>query len=319
MLSSGDRFKSFADLDAKVKELEKSTHVEFFKEKAALLKTFIKSSPNHRLSKVLADRPDLDEIVGTVKYRSLTYLCGVGGRGPVTGQRQRSTRSKKGTCQARFTVHLDAQELVLIVKNVQLEHDHATSEAAFLLMPKTRRVPDHLKDVVRKHVALGANKRRVREMLKDEFGKHVTRDDLNNIVRKAGFVRNDVGAQVEMLKQHGFSTTVVQDEGAGVACGIFFQDEEMRATYREFPDLLLLDATYKMVDNRAPVFTILGVDSMGLGVPLAVFLVTEETRTMIGCMLDVFKRQNADAAAQTKVRRWIALPRLVEGDDMMDT
>ena len=116
MLSSGDRFKSFADLDAKVKELEKSTHVEFFKEKAALLKTFIKSSPNHRLSKVLADRPDLDEIVGTVKYRSLTYLCGVGGRGPVTGQRQRSTRSKKGTCQARFTVHLDAQELVLIVK-----------------------------------------------------------------------------------------------------------------------------------------------------------------------------------------------------------
>ena len=313
MLSSGDCFKSFADLDAKVKELEKSTHAEFFKEKATLLNTFIKSSPHHCLSKALDGRPDLDEIVAAVKYRSLTYLCGVGGRGPVSRERQRCTRSKKGTCRARFTVSLDLKELVLVVKNVQLEHDHDTSEAAFLLMPKHRRLPDHLKGVVRRHVALGSNKRRIREMLKNEFGKHVTRDDLNNIVRKAGPVRDDVGVQVEMLKQHGFSTTVVQDEVAGVACGIFFQDEEMRTTYREFPDLLLLDATYKMIDNRAPVFTILGVDSMGLGVPLAVFIVTEETAAMIGCMLDVFKTQNAEAAAQTKVRvysvcrSWVSL------------
>ena len=114
-----------------------------------------------------------------------------------------------------------------------------------------------------------------------------------------------------MLKQYGFSTTVVRDDVAGVAC-VFFQDEEMRRTYREFPDLLLLDATYKMVDNRAPVFTILGVDSMGLGVPLAVFFVIEETAAMIGCMLDVLKEQNAEAAAQTKVRAWGSVPKLVD-------
>ncbi|KAF0303518.1 hypothetical protein FJT64_024508 [Amphibalanus amphitrite] len=106
--------------------------------------------------------------------------------------------------------------------------------------------------------------------------------------------------QVEMLERHGFSTSVVQDEFAGVVCGIFFQDEEMRRTFREFPDLLLLDATYKMIDNRAPVFTILGVDSMGLGVPLAVFIVTEETAAMIGSMLEIFKQKNVDAASQTK-------------------
>ena len=121
--------------------------------------------------------------------------------------------------------------------------------------------------------------------------KHVTRDDLNNVVRKAGAVRDDVGAQVEMLERHGFSTSVVQDEFAGVVCGLFFQDDEMRRTFREFPDLLLLDATYKMLDNRAPVFTILGVDSMGLGVPLAVFIVTEETAAMIGSMLQIFKEK----------------------------
>ena len=58
-------------------------------------------------------------------------------------------------------------------------------------------------------------------MLKNEFGKHVTRDDLNNVVRKAGAESDNVGVQVEMLKQHGFLTTVVQNEIAGVACGLF--------------------------------------------------------------------------------------------------
>ena len=68
MLSPGDRFKTFAELDAKVRELEKETHAEFFKEKALLLRTFIKSSPSHCISKTLDGRPDLDKILAEVKY-----------------------------------------------------------------------------------------------------------------------------------------------------------------------------------------------------------------------------------------------------------
>ena len=310
MLRSGDRFKSFSELDAKIKEIERSTYAEFFKEKTSLLSTFIRSAPNHCVSKALNGRSDLDDIVATLKYRSVTYLCGVGGRGPVPKDRKRATRSKKGTCRSGFKVVLDASELDLVVTSVYLEHDHDTSEAAYLLMAKNRRLPNDLKDVVRKHVSLGANKRRIRDMLKSDFGIHVTRDDLNNVVRKAGAVRDDVGAQVEMLERHGFSTSVVQDEFVGVVCGLFFQDDEMRRTFREFPDLLLLDATYKMLDNRAPVFTILGVDSMGLGVPLAVFIVTEETAAMIGSMLQIFKEKKCRCSFPNEGEYETALPTL---------
>ena len=50
-----------------------------------------------------------------------------------------------------------------------------------------------------------------------------------------------------------------------------------------------------------PVFIILAEVSFGRGIPLAVFLVTNETVHMIGAMLQVFREQNATAATSTKV------------------
>ena len=50
-----------------------------------------------------------------------------------------------------------------------------------------------------------------------------------------------------------------------------------------------------------PVFTILAGDSFGRGVPLVVFLVTNETAHVICDMLQVFRKQNATAATTTKV------------------
>ena len=126
-----------------------------------------------------------------------------------------------------------------------------------------------------------------------------TRHDLNNVLRAPKTSESDLEAAVNILRDRGFASTVVED--GGTACGLFFQDLEMRNAYEKFPELLLMDSTYKLVDIRTPVFTILTVDSFGRGVPLAVFLVTNETTHMIGALLRVFREHNAAAATRTKV------------------
>ena len=54
---------------------------------------------------------------------------------------------------------------------------------------------------------------------------------------------------------------------------------------REVAKLLLMDSTYKLVDMKTPVFTIITVDSLVRGVPLVIFrhrsLKTAETNSLL--------------------------------------
>ncbi|KAF0294316.1 Protein FAR1-RELATED SEQUENCE 5 [Amphibalanus amphitrite] len=175
----------------------------------------------------------------------------------------------------------------------------AVSKASFMLEPENRRLTEDEKEVARQFHRVGADKKRIRQHMLDQYGKVLTRHDLNNVLRVPKNGQPDLEAAISILSERGFASTVVED--AGTVCGLFFQDQEMRSAYEKFPDLLLMDSTYKLLDIRTPVFTILTVDSFGRGVPLAVFLVTNETAHMIGAMLRVFREHNTAAASITKV------------------
>ena len=72
---------------------------------------------------------------------------------------------------------------------------------------------------------------------------------LNYIILSCFF---DAGSTVEFLC----------DEDKNLV-GIVFQDGIMKSTFAAFPEVLLIDATYKLTDLRMPVYLMMVVDGNG--------------------------------------------------------
>ena len=47
--------------------------------------------------------------------------------------------------------------------------------------------------------------------------------------------------------------------------GLLFQDCLMKSIYSSYPDVLLVDATYKLTDMRMPVYIMMAIDGNGQG------------------------------------------------------
>ena len=82
--------------------------------------------------------------------------------------------------------------------------------------------------------------------------------------------------------------------------GLLFQDGLMKTTYAAYPEVLLVDATYKLNELRMPVYLMLVIDSNGQSEIIAVFLTSLETEEAIGDMIRAFKEHNPNWSS-TKV------------------
>lgn len=81
--------------------------------------------------------------------------------------------------------------------------------------------------------------------------------------------------------------------GESVFHGIFFQDNEMKQVFSAYPEILFVDATYKLLELRFPVYVLLVEGGNGQSELAAVFLLMEETELSISAMVDAFKKQNS--------------------------
>ena len=75
--------------------------------------------------------------------------------------------------------------------------------------------------------------------------------------------------------------------------GIFFQDHEMRQCFSSYPDLVCVDATYKLIELRFPLYIMLVEDGNGQSEIVAAFMVLQETDSTISKMVDLFKKYNS--------------------------
>lgn len=91
--------------------------------------------------------------------------------------------------------------------------------------------------------------------------------------------------------------------------GLFFQDSEMKSVFNLYPEFVFLDATYKLLELRYPVYIILVEDGNGQSEVAAVFLLLEETEQSIKSMIGIFKKHNL---------QWLATRVLMTDKDMME-
>ena len=68
--------------------------------------------------------------------------------------------------------------------------------------------------------------------------------------------------------------------------GIFSQDHEMRQCFSSYPELLCVDATYKLIELRFPLYTMLVEDGNGQSEIVAAFMLLQETDSTISKMVE---------------------------------
>ena len=82
--------------------------------------------------------------------------------------------------------------------------------------------------------------------------------------------------------------------------GLFYQDEYMHNMYRKFPEIIMVDAMYKLLDLRMPLYLILAIDGDGISEIVGLFILAEETQSVIESTVTIFKRFNP-SWTETKV------------------
>jgi len=85
-------------------------------------------------------------------------------------------------------------------------------------------------------------------------------------------------------------TTFVDD--SKVLQAIFFQTQEMKVTFRSYPELLYIDATYKLNDLRMPPYVLLVVDGNGESEVVCLWIAQCEDKETITSLLVEFKKHN---------------------------
>lgn len=85
------------------------------------------------------------------------------------------------------------------------------------------------------------------------------------------------------------STVEVFTNSENTLTGIMFQDGIMKSVFSAYPELLLVDATYKLNDLRMPVYLMMSIDGNGHGEIVLVFLTQLETEEALSRMVQAFK------------------------------
>ena len=94
-----------------------------------------------------------------------------------------------------------------------------------------------------------------------------------------------------MRQQQGSITEVIGDEDNNFN-GLVYQDEYVRSIYNKFPEMIIVDATYKLLDLRMPLYLLLAIDGDGSSEIVGLFILAEETQSVIESAVTIFKRFN---------------------------
>ena len=141
----------------------------------------------------------------------------------------------------------------------------------------------HILEEVKTAIKLKANNKFLRQIIEQDTGKKVTLKDISNIKYRTRLPlnRNDLDSVVEFLKKEGDSSVNIMVDEEEKFKGLLYQDACMRNMYMKFREVMLVDATYKLLDLRMPVYLLLVVGRNGLSEIIELFLVEEEPKEVI--------------------------------------
>ena len=173
-------------------------------------------------------------------------------------------------------------------------HNHALTKQLYAHLPRQRAVSQEVRKDIKDALNLKANKKLLQHKLEQKSGKNITLKDISNIQQRTPSEndQNNLEIVTNLLRQQqGSITEVIVDEDNNFK-GLVYQDEYMRSMYNKFPEMIMVDATYKLFDLRMPLYPLLAVDGDGSSEIVGLFILAEETQSVIESAVTIFKRFN---------------------------
>ncbi|XP_065666536.1 uncharacterized protein LOC136087521 isoform X3 [Hydra vulgaris] len=150
------------------------------------------------------------------------------------------------------------------------EHSHCITEESFMHLPHQCQLDVDEKNEMTHMLAVKANKKLIQQHMMKSTGKVITLKDIQNINQafKNQDDKNLTTLLNEMLKQKDSVTEVVINDDNQLQA-LYYQENKMMKLFAYYPELLLLDATYKLNNLRMPLYVLMCVDGNGEGVIVA--------------------------------------------------
>lgn len=282
----GSTFDCYTAFEVALNNYEKAVFANFVKQ------TTVKLIENDRKGISVAD-------VEVFKVQRLYLKCKKSGvpqkRNSV--QHVRQTSSYKTKCPSSVHIVFDQAIRKLVVTAINGEHNHQCSPKIFSTMPKQRRLIGEQKKYVEDVLSVKPNVRLVQHEIRKKFGTAATLKDIHNLSAKQKTDRVDTRSPLEKLYGElahcqGIHAEVIVSGETNELEGIFIQDERMRMYFDLYPEVVIMDATYKLNDRRMPLFMILVIDGNGESQIAAIFILKSENYAIVSQMLAKFKSLN---------------------------
>ncbi|XP_065894026.1 uncharacterized protein [Dysidea avara] len=280
----GEKFSSYEQLKEKITAYQQGNNVQLAYTDSRTLDAARKRAPKR-----------IQKANEKLHYYSLHLTCNLGGK-PFhsKGSGQRPCHSTiKQNCKACIKLNLSEDGQYLEVTDVCNTHNHEVSKAIYDHLPRQRKLTPSERNEAAELLKLRVNNKLLQQHLSQSTGKIVTLKDISNIKHS---IRKMDGNDLEKLSSYlkaieGSTVEFLCDEDKNLV-GIVFQDGIMKSTFSAFPEVLLVDATYKLTELRMPVYLMMVVDGNGQSEIVCAFVTVLETEESMGKMIQVFKSHN---------------------------
>lgn len=212
---------------------------------------------------------NLDRLV----YKSAVLKCKHYGESNSTAT-QRESRSYKCNCMYRIDLHCvinaQNQRVLQIISMVNEHTNHTPNAEAYMSLPRQRNKSiKQASELVKTTEKVRGNTRLTQYAInssENRAGGKVIAKDIHN--ERARIRRNeeadtqqvdDLDALIQEMEKIDGATVKVITEGQHVE-GIFFQDPTMKKMFAAYPEIIFVDATYRVNDRNMPLQVVMCAD-----------------------------------------------------------
>lgn len=200
---------------------------------------------------------------------TVIFSCDRGaGRRPASSiERKRETSSRRTGCQfsviAKESLDKTNWSLKWRIGDKYNQHNHEPSRSK-LSHPTYRQLSTVNRSLVHNLSAAGIAPREIRSYLHTNTGAIATQSDINNCIaqgkRELAQGQSTIHALANELDKEGFWNRMQLDDEGRVTAVLFAHPKSL-AYIKTYPDLLIMDCTYKTNKYKMPQLDIVGVDA----------------------------------------------------------
>lgn len=274
-MNVGESFNSFLDFYEALQAFQNANFVKFYVAKSVILN----GEPSENF-----------------KYKFAIFKCIHNGKFYSKSRGHRKTNTFRDNCSAFFRLKYCAATKKLIVVTSNNRHSHISSKSNFDRLPQNRKFNNEERQFVEDAISMKASGSLIANRLNEKSGKSFVAKDINNIRPHLNItnMNGDLNELYESLKSFPHIAQFYVDENNQLE-GMFFQTENMRTWFSNYPEVVFIDATYKLNDRNMPLLFMCVMDGDGRTQIACLAVIKSENIQSLSKILKTFTEKNVNS------------------------